>query len=47
MQLCVIVNNAYNVSISAVVDKRFVNQIGDKTVIFRKYMSTKIQFCQL
>ena len=31
---------------SAVVDKRFVNKIGDKTAILRKYdMSTKILFC--
>ena len=27
---------------SAVVNKRFVNKIGDKTAILRKYMSTKI-----
>ena len=46
MQLCVIVINAYNVSISAVVDKRYVNKIGDKTASFWKYMSTKILFCQ-
>ena len=32
--------------ISAVVDKRFVDKIGDKTAILRKYdMSTKILFC--
>ena len=31
---------------SAVVDKRFVDKIGDKTAILRKYdMSTKILFC--
>ena len=35
------------VMISAVVDKRFVNKIGDKTAILRKYdMSTKILFCR-
>ena len=32
---------------SAVVDKRFVNKIGDKTKILRKYdMSTNILFCR-
>ena len=32
---------------SAVVDKRFVNKIGDKTAILRKYdMSTKILICR-
>ena len=32
---------------SAVVDKRFVDKIGDKTASLRKYnMSTKILFCQ-
>ena len=30
---------------AVVVDKRFVDKIGDKTAILRKYdMSTKIQF---
>ena len=33
--------------ISAVVDKCFVNNIGNKTAILRKYdMSTKILFCR-
>ena len=32
--------------LSAVVDKRFINKIGDKTAILRKYdLSTKIQIC--
>ena len=32
--------------LSAVVDRRFVDKIGDKTAILRKYdMSTKILFC--
>ena len=32
---------------SAVVDKRFIDKIGDKTAILRKYdMSTKILFCR-
>ena len=32
---------------SAVIDTRFVNKIGDKTAILRKYdMSTKILFCR-
>ena len=35
------------VTVSAVVDKRFVNKIGDKTAILRKYdMLTKILFCR-
>ena len=35
------------VMISAVVDKRLVDKIGEKTAIFRKYnMSTKILFCR-
>ena len=34
------------ISSSAVVDKRFVNKIGDKTAILRKYMSTKILVCR-
>ena len=32
-------------STSAVVGKRFVDKLGDKTAILRKYMSTKIPFC--
>ena len=34
-------------NISAVVDKRFVNKLGDKTAVLRKYdMLKKILFCQ-
>ena len=33
--------------VSAVVDKRFVDKIGDKTAILRKYdMSARIMFCR-
>ena len=33
--------------VSAIIDKRFVNKISDKTAILRKYdMSTKILFCR-
>ena len=31
---------------SAVIDKRFVDKIGDKTAILRKYDMLKILFCQ-
>ena len=35
------------VNYSAVVDKRFVNKLGDKTAILGEYdMSTKILFCR-
>ena len=37
----------HSICISAVVDKRFVDKIGNKTAILRKYnMSTKILFCR-